>query len=51
MKHLIVVNPNAGTYSEEFENSIIKLKNKKESDEYINNYIRLSQNYINYFSG
>ena len=37
--------------SEEFENSIIKLKNKKESDEYINNYIRLSQNYINYFSG
>ena len=37
--------------SEEFENSIIKLKDKKESDEYINNYIRLSQNYINYFSG
>ena len=36
--------------SEEFENSIIQLKNKKESDEYINDYIRLSQNYINYFS-
>ena len=35
--------------SEEFENSIIQLKNKKESDEYINDYIYLSQNYINYF--
>lgn len=37
--------------SEEFENNIIQLKNKKESDEYINDYIYLSQNYINYFSG
>ena len=35
--------------SEEFENTIIQLKNKKESDEYINDYIYLSQNYINYF--
>ena len=35
--------------SEEFENSIIQLKNKKESDEYINDYIYLAQNYINYF--
>ena len=32
-----------------FENTIIQLKNKKESDEYINDYIYLSQNYINYF--
>ena len=37
--------------SEEFEYSISQLKNKKESDEYINDYIYLSQNYINYFSG
>ena len=36
--------------SKEFENAIIQLKNKKESDEYINDYIYLSQNYINYFS-
>ena len=36
--------------SKEFENTIIQLKNKKESDEYINDYIYLSQNYINYFS-
>ena len=35
--------------SEEFENTIIQLKNKKESDEYINDYIYLAQNYINYF--
>ena len=35
--------------SKEFENAIIQLKNNKESDEYINDYIYLSQNYINYF--
>ena len=36
--------------SKEFENAIIQLKDKEESDEYINDYIYLSQNYINYFS-
>ena len=35
--------------SKEFENTIIQLKDKEESDEYINDYIYLSQNYINYF--
>ena len=35
--------------SEEFENTIQQLKNKKESDTYINAYINISQNYINYF--
>ena len=35
--------------SKEFENAINHLKKKKESDEYINDYIYLSQNYINYF--
>ena len=35
--------------SEEFENTIIQLKNKNESDAYINAYINISQNYINFF--
>ena len=35
--------------SEEFENTIDQLKNKKESDIYINSYINISQNYINFF--
>ena len=35
--------------SEEFENTIDQLKNKKESNIYINSYINISQNYINFF--
>ena len=35
--------------SEEFENTIIQLKNKNESDAYINAYINSSKNYISYF--
>jgi len=35
--------------SKEFENAINQLKKKKEIDEYISDYIYLSQNYINYF--
>ena len=37
--------------SSEFENSIIKLKNKQESKEYIDIYIYLAKNYVKYFSG
>ena len=36
--------------SKEFENSIFQLKNKNESIEYIDSYIKLSQDYINFFS-
>ena len=36
--------------SEEFENTIVKLKKKREVDEYIETYIFLAKNYINYFS-
>lgn len=36
--------------SKEFENSIVELKNDNESDDYINEYIFLAKNYINYFS-
>ena len=36
--------------SKEFEDAIIKLKNKRESDEYIETYIFLAKNYINYYS-
>ena len=36
--------------SKEFENTIVKLKNKREVDEYIETYIFLAKNYINYFS-
>ena len=41
---------NAYFESKEFENSISQLRNKKETDDYINTYILLSKNYINYFS-
>jgi hypothetical protein len=36
--------------SKEFENAVVKLKNKHESDEYIETYIFLSKNYISYYS-
>ena len=36
--------------SKEFENTINQLRNKNESDEYINTYIILSKNYISYFT-
>ena len=36
--------------SKEFENTIFKLKNKHEVDEYVETYIFLAKNYINYFS-
>ena len=36
--------------SKEFENTIVKLKNKHEVDEYVETYIFLAKNYINYFS-
>jgi len=36
--------------SKEFENAVVKLKNKRESDEYIETYIFLSKNYISYYS-
>jgi len=36
--------------SKEFENTISQLRNKNESDEYINTYIILSKNYISYFT-
>ena len=41
---------NAYFLSKEFENTIVQLKSKKESDEYINSYIFLAKNYVNYFS-
>lgn len=36
--------------SKEFENTIIQLKNKNESIEYIDSYIKLAKDYINFFS-
>ena len=36
--------------SVEFENTIFQLKNQNENDEYISAYIKLSKNYINYFT-
>ena len=36
--------------SKQFENSIIELKNKNESIDYIQKYIKLSKEYLNYFS-
>ena len=36
--------------SKEFENTIAKFKNKRETDEYIKAYILCAKNYINYFS-
>ena len=36
--------------SKEFENTISKLKMKRETDEYINMYILFAKNYISYFS-
>ena len=36
--------------SKEFENTIVKFKNKRETDEYIKAYILCAKNYINYFS-
>ena len=35
--------------SEEFENSIHKLRKENESEEYINDYIDNAINYINFF--
>ena len=35
--------------SNEFENTIMMLKNKNENDEYIHEYIMMSKNYIDYF--
>ena len=35
--------------SKEFESTISQLRNKKETDDYINTYILLSKNYISYF--
>ena len=37
--------------SKHFENSIIELKNKNEDSYYIQEYIRLSRDYLEYFSG
>ena len=36
--------------SKHFENSIIELKNKNEDNYYIQEYIRLSKNFLEYFS-
>ena len=36
--------------SKQFENSIIELKNKNENIDYIQQYIKLSKEYLNYFS-
>ena len=36
--------------SSQFENSLIKLKDEKESPEYIQEYIQKAKNYINFFS-
>ena len=36
--------------SKQFENSIIELKNKNENIDYIQEYIKMSKNYLNYFS-
>ena len=36
--------------SKEFESTITQLRNKKESDEYINEYILLAKDYISYFT-
>ena len=36
--------------SKQFENSIIELKNKNENIDYIQRYIKLSKEYLNYFS-
>jgi hypothetical protein len=36
--------------SKQFENSIVELKNKNENIDYIQEYIKMSKNYLNYFS-
>ena len=36
--------------SKQFENSIIELKNKNENIDYIQQYIKLSKEYLKYFS-
>jgi hypothetical protein len=36
--------------SSQFENSLIKLKDEKESPEYIQEYIKRAKNYINFYS-
>ena len=36
--------------SKQYEYSLLELKNKKEDDNYIQEYIRFSKNYLNYFS-
>ena len=48
MKYKDIIN--AYFSSTEFENSIEQLKKEKESDEYIQEYIFLSSNYIEYFT-